>query len=219
MKKTTLSALLALAGIVTATIPAAAQDVAPLEVEFPPPFLIGTPVPIRVPHLEAPNTRPPEIMVPADVTNLAAGKEVTSSSDFLIIGELEFATDGDKYSEEGYFVELDTGLQWLQVDLAKEAELYAAVVWHFHSQKRVYHDIIIQLSNDPEFQKDVVTVFNNDHDDSAGMGIGSDKAYIESNQGKIIPLDKNQARYIRLYSNGNSTDELNHYVEVEVFGR
>ena len=199
--------------------PAAAQDVAPLEVEFPPPFLIGTPVPIRVPHLEAPNTRPPEIMVPADVTNLAAGKEVTSSSDFLIIGELEFATDGDKYSEEGYFVELDTGLQWLQVDLAKEAELYAAVVWHFHSQKRVYHDVIIQISDDPEFATNVTTVFNNDHDDSAGMGQGADPAYIETNRGRLIPVDAVSGRYVRAYSQGNTTDDLNHVVEVDVFGR
>jgi len=28
-----------------------------------------------------------------------------------------------------------------------------------------------------------------------------------------------RARYVRLYSRGNSANELNHYVEVEVFGR
>ena len=219
MKKNFLSTLLACLGSTVAVFSGAAEDLTPLEIEFPPPFLIGTPVPIKVPHLEASSTRPPEIMVPAGVTNLAAGKEVTSSSEFLIIGELEFVTDGDKFSEEGYFAELDTGLQWLQIDLGKEAELYAAVVWHYHSQKRVYHDIIIQLSNDPEFADNVTTVFNNDHDDSAGMGRGPDKAYIETHQGKMIPLGRNKARYIRLYSNGNTTDELNHYVEVEVFGR
>jgi hypothetical protein len=26
-------------------------------------------------------------------------------------------------------------------------------------------------------------------------------------------------RYVRLYSNGNTSDELNHYIEVEVFGQ
>ncbi len=200
-------------------IPGSAEDVAPLEVEFPPPFLIGTPVPIRVPHLEAPNTPPPQVLVPADVTNLAVGKEVTSSSEFPIIGELEFVTDGDKNSEEGYFVELDPGLHWVQIDLGKEAELYAAAVWHFHTQKRVYHDVIVQVSNDPDFAENVTTHFNNDHDDSAGLGRGPDKAYLETNQGKVIPLGKTTARYVRLYSQGNTTDALNHYVEVEVFGR
>ncbi|GAB5561850.1 MAG: hypothetical protein SynsKO_34970 [Synoicihabitans sp.] len=208
-----------LLGAFALLVPTQAESLKPLEVEFPPPFLIGTPVPIKVPHLEAPNAEPAEVLVPAGVTNLAAGKEVTSSSEFLIIGELDFITDGDKFSEEGYFVELDTDLQWVQIDLGEAAELYATAVWHFHSQKRVYHDVIVQVSNDPDFVQGVTTVFNNDHDDSAGMGRGSDKAYIETNQGKLIPLNKIKARYIRLYSQGNTSDALNHYVEVEVFGR
>ena len=106
--------LLGVAVVATSTLLASAENVTPLEIEFPPPFLIGTPVPIKVPHLEDPGTPRPQILVPAGVTNLASGKEVTSSTDFLIIGELEFVTDGDKQSEEGYFVELDPGLQWLQ---------------------------------------------------------------------------------------------------------
>ena len=211
--------LVALLSTTAILIPVQADTLQPLEVEFPPPFLIGTPVPIKVPHLEAPNTRPPEVLVPRDVSNLAAGKEVTSSSDFLIIGELDFVTDGEKFSEEGYFVELDTELQWVQIDLGQESELYAAAVWHFHSQKRVYHDVIVQVSNDPDFTENVTTVFNNDHDDSAGMGRGSEKAYIETHKGKLTPLGRTKGRYIRLYSQGNSSNALNHYVEVEVFGR
>ena len=27
------------------------------------------------------------------------------------------------------------------------------------------------------------------------------------------------ARYVRSYSNGNSSDEKNHYIEIEVFGK
>ena len=30
---------------------------------------------------------------------------------------------------------------------------------------------------------------------------------------------REQARYVRLYSNGNTANDLNHYVEVEVFGK
>jgi len=219
MLKTTLRALLAVTGAFALVLPTTAEDLKLLEVEFPPPFLIGTPVPIRVPHLEDPNTPPPEIMVPADVSNLAAGREVTSSCDFPIIGELEFVTDGDKHSEEGYFVELDPGLHWVQIDLGREAELHAAAIWHFHTQKRVYHDVIVQISNDPEFTEGVTTVFNNDHDDSSGLGRGPDQAYLETNEGKVIPLGQTRGRYVRLYSQGNTSDALNHYVEVEIFGR
>jgi len=196
-----------------------AEDLKPLTLEFPPPFLIGTPVPVQLPHLEAPDAKAPSIMVPADVANIAFEKEVTSSDDFPIIGELEFLTDGDKESEEGYFVELAPGLQWAQIDLGAKSELYALAIWHFHAQKRAYHDVIIQVSDDPEFKTGITTLFNNDHDNSAGMGKGKDKAYIESNKGKLISLGKAKAQHLRLYSYGNTSNEMNHYVEVEVFGR
>jgi len=28
-----------------------------------------------------------------------------------------------------------------------------------------------------------------------------------------------KGRYVRLYSNGNTTNKMNHYIEVEVFGK
>ena len=52
------------------------------------------------------------------------------------------------------------------------------------------------------------------------MGKGSDKAWIETNEGKLIDLKgAKKARYVRLYSDGSSTDETNTYIEVEVFGK
>ena len=189
-----------------------------LVVEFPPPFLIGTPVQVNLPHLEAAGTPAPTIMVPDDVSNLAEGKEVTSSDDFPIIGDLSYATDGDKESEEGYFVELAPGLQWIQIDLEKESTIYGVSMWHFHTQKRAYHDVIVQISNDAEFKSGVTTVFNNDHDNSSGLGKGSDKAYLEINQGKLVNARQTKGQYVRLYSAGNTSNEMNHVVEVEVFG-
>ena len=50
----------------------------------------------------------------------------------------------------------------------------------------MYHDVVIQVSDDPEFKSGVRTVFNNDHDNSAKLGQGKDRAYIESYQGRII---------------------------------
>jgi hypothetical protein len=52
------------------------------------------------------------------------------------------------------------GLQSVQIDLEAEAELPAIRVWHYHSQARAYHDVIVQVSNDPTFANGVTTLFN-----------------------------------------------------------
>lgn len=191
---------------------------APIELEYPAPFLTGTPVPIVLPNLESADSPQANVMAPEGVENIALGKEVTSSDDFPIIGELELVTDGDKESEEGYFVELAQGSQWVQIDLEKEATLFGIGLWHFHTQKRAYVDVVVQFSNDESFSEGVTTVYNSDHDNSLGFGKGSDKAYIETNKGKLISAKETKARYVRLYSDGNTSNEMNHYVEVEVFG-
>jgi hypothetical protein len=197
----------------------AAEAMAPLKLTFPPPVLSGTPVQANLPNLEAPNAKAVEVLVPADVTNLAKGKKATLSDAFPVIGDATLLTDGDKESEEGYFVELDRGLQWAQIDLGAPSELHAIAVWHFHSQARAYLDVIVQASNDPEFKTGVTTLFNNDHDNTAKLGAGKDPAYIEKNTGRLIPARQTVARYVRLYSAGNTANELNHYCEVEVYGR
>ena len=79
--------------------------------------------------------------------------------------------------------------------------------------------MIVQISNDPEFSSGVTTVFNNDHDNSSGLGRGKDNAYIESYEGKLIEVDGVSGQYVRFYSQGNSTDTMNHYIEAQVFGR
>ena len=43
--------------------------------------------------------------------------------------------------------------------------------------------------------------------------------YIETSEGRLVDGKGAIARYVRLYSNGNSANKLNHYVEVEVYGR
>ena len=191
----------------------------PLKLEVPRSQLTGTPVPIKIDNLEAkaPN---PEPDVPEDVKNIAKGKKVTSSDDFPLIGELELVTDGDKEAAEGSYVEIQGGFQWVQIDLEKPSEIFAVALWHYHSQERAYKDVVVQVSDDPAFIKDVKTIFNNDHDNSAKKGKGENKAYIETTLGKLIVVTPPvKARYIRLYSNGNTSNDMNHYIEVEVFGR
>jgi len=116
-------------------------------------------------------------------------------------------------------VELGPGKQWVQIDLGAEATLSAVIVWHFHQQARVYLDVVVQVSDDPEFKKDVTTIFNNDANNDLGFGAGKDYAYIETYEGRLMDAKGVKARYVRLYSNGNTTNKLNHYIEVEVFGK
>lgn len=189
-----------------------------LTTEIPPELIEGTPQPIKVPNLEQAPTSAPTLIVPEGTTLLSAGKTVTGSDDFPIIGELAYITDGDKEAGEGYFVELMDGPQWVQIDLEAAADLSAIWVWHYHSQKRAYHDVIVQVSNDPEFKSGVTTLFNNDYDNSAEQGKGSNKPYVDSRYGKLIDAKGTNAQYVRLWSAGNTANDMNHYIEVEVYG-
>jgi len=117
-------------------------------------------------------------------------------------------------------VELGPGLQQVTIDLEDEYEVHGVLVWHYHQQPRVYFDVVVQVSNDPDFGRGSIrTIFNNDIDISAGLSRGQDRHYTETNEGKLIDARGVRARYVRLYSQGNTSDELNHYIEVEVYAR
>jgi hypothetical protein len=128
-------------------------------------------------------------------------------------------TDGHKSGYEGEWVELEAGKQWVQIDLEQKSEIYAIQVWHFHFKTRIYADVLVAVSDDPEFQKEVKVVFNNDRGNLFGFGKGSDLDYSDTNYGKLIDAKGVKGRYVRLCSNGNNENNLNHYVEVEVFGK
>ncbi len=185
-------------------------------------------------------------LVPRGTKLLSRGVEVTSSDMEPVIGELKMITDGNEEAPDGfYFVELGPGLQWVQLDLGKPYALYAILVWHYYLPKsydyrlgweydsdwpHVYQDVVVQISNDPAFKKDVITVFNNDQDNSSGLGKGEDDTYVETSEGRWIAPKGVEGRYVRLYSRsykrlwrGKSVDfqsgDLNHYIEVEVYGK
>jgi hypothetical protein len=205
--------------LLTATS-ALAADMVPLKTELPKPLFVGTPVPINVPNLEPTQKgKRPDFMVPAGTTNIALGKKVTSSDSEPVIGTLDLVTDGDKEGDEGSWVELAPGKQWVQIDLEKDSDIYAVLVWHYHSQARVYFDVEVQVSDDPTFAKGVTTIFNADANNELGLGAGKDRSYIETYEGKLIDAGGAKGRYVRLYSKGNTTNKLNHYIEVEVFGK
>ncbi|MBE3123555.1 MAG: hypothetical protein IMZ65_01995, partial [Planctomycetes bacterium] len=201
-------------------INAQGEHLVPLHVSLPRPLFDCTPRIIPPsPHLEMPsNAARPPMMVPEGTVNVAAGKPATSSDAEPIIGELRMITDGKKEPIDESYVELMPGRQWVQIDLKEACRIHAIVVWHEYTAPRVYHDVIVQVSDDPEFKTGVTTLYNNDYDNTLGLGEGKDLEYIEDYRGRVIDGKGAVARYVRLYSNGNSDNDANHYVEAEVYG-
>ncbi len=190
-----------------------------LVTELPPELIEGTPKPMKEPNLVPAPTKAREFLVPEGTELLSKGKKVTSSDDDPMIGSLNLITDGEKDAGEGYFVELWEGPQWIQIDLGESDDIFAVWIWHYHSQKRAYKDVVVQISDDPEFKTGVTTLFNNDYDDSSKLGKGADRPYVESRFGLLVDGKGTKGRYVRLHSNGNTSNEMNHYIEVEVWGK
>ncbi|MFC3801186.1 polysaccharide lyase family 8 super-sandwich domain-containing protein [Cohnella sp. GCM10012308] len=124
-------------------------------------------------------------------------------------------TDGDKNAAN--FVDMFTNtVNWIQIDLGENYDINDIKLWHYFLGGKTYHDVIVQVSNDSTFATKT-TVFNNDADNSAGQGAGTDAEYVESSGGKDIPFAETNARYVRLWLNGSNANAYSHYVEVEVW--
>ena len=200
-----------------------ADDLTPIPLVLPPPAMKGTPqaLPTNTTALPLTSDARPPFLAPKGVVNVALGKPVSASDTNLISGELKQITDGKKESFEENVVTLRRGLRWVQIDLQGEYKLYAVVIWHEFDKPIVYRDVIVQLSDDPEFKTGVQTIFNNDQMNAAGFGVGTDREYFENSltaAGKLIDAKGIQARYIRCYSKGSTDSALNSYIEVEAFG-
>ncbi len=203
---------------VTESVPPA--EMVPIEIKKPKPMFVGTPQDTRVPNLEKPLGKPrPPFLAPAGTTNVALEKPDSSRDEEPIIGDIEMITDGDKEAADGSYVELGPFVQHVTIDLEAMHEIYAIVIWHYHKQARVYFDVVAQVADDPDFITNVRALFNNDIDNSVGLGVGKDMHYTETNEGRLIDAKSVKARYVRLYSNGNTSNDLNHYIEVAVYGK
>lgn len=192
----------------------------PLPIVLPKPLFEGTPEPVNVPNLEKPLGKPrPPFLAPAGTANVALHKLVISSDPNPLIGNLDMITDGNRAGVDGTFVELKAGVQTVTIDLESPHTIYAILVWHYLKEARSYKGVAVQVADDPDFIANVRMVFNNDNDNSCGFGIGADRRYVETAEGKLIDAKGVEARYVRLASNGSDRTRGSHYVEVEIFGK
>jgi hypothetical protein len=197
----------------------AEEQMAPIPIQLPKPGYAGTPMNLDWTNVEPLSTKlRGAFLAPTDVTNVAKGKKVTSSEKEPLVGELKMITDGDKKQADYNSVELGPGAQHVTIDLGAMHEIYAILFWHYY-QPIVYYGVVVQTADDEGFTKNVQTLFNNDRKNQLKLGAGKDLNYVENYQGRLADAKGVRGRFVRLYSMGNSSNDANNYIEVEVFGR
>jgi hypothetical protein len=205
----------------TLTAAEAAGDLVPLPLKLPAPAFKGTPKDIQLSsYVEPLSDKPrPPMMVPPGLKNLAPGSKLTSSDKNATASTLAKITDGDKEATDESIIFLRKGTQWVQMDLGSANEIFAIAIWHAHNSAKVYHDVIVQVADDADFIENVRTLYNNDQDNTSGLGVGTDREYFEIHEGRLINAKGVKARYLRFYSKGSTESALNEYTEIEVYGR
>ena len=194
-----------------------------IKFELPPPHSSGTPKEIKSDNLEPDpgpgKLRPPIMVEPEYAKKLTTENTKVTTSEEAVTGDNDYVVDGDKTPDATSMLQLPGGLQWVQLDLGAEHTVSAVCLWHDQGDERVYKDVVVQISNDAEFVDGVTTIFNNDHDNTAKLGAGKDKEYRERNDGRPMDAKLAKGRYVRCYSNGSTSEPVNNYIEIEVFGK
>jgi hypothetical protein len=217
-----LSVGLVLLNLALAQSASAADEKVPLKLDLPAPAFKGTPKDIQTNSYTEPydpNKPRPPFMVPAGLKNVAKGAKVTASDKNATAEALAKLNDGDKEASEQSIIYLRKGTQWVQFDLGSPQEMFAILVWHAHNSAKIYHDVVVQVADDQDFIQNVRTLFNNDQDNTSGLGVGTHLEYFETHEGKLIDAKGAKARFVRFYSKGSTESALNEYTEIEIYGR
>jgi len=72
------------------------------------------------------------------------------------------------------------------MDLGSPSEIFALVIWHAHNTAKVYHKSSCRLPMTRTSLRNVRTIFNNDSQNTSGFGVGTDREYFETYEGKLI---------------------------------
>jgi hypothetical protein len=170
------------------------------------------------PNIESNSTNAPAPMqIAKGAKNVALGKPVATSVKPFSETQPEAITDGKKEAFDYDTVEMKKGTQWAQVDLGESYQIEAIAIWHDHRYIQIMHDVIVQVSDDPEFKTGVTTLFNNDTDNSSGLGVGTDREYFERHWGRVFDGKGAKARYVRGYTRGSHQNGMNGWQEIEVY--
>ena len=210
-------------GAVAFCVAGAFAEKVAIKFELPPPHSSGTPKEIKSDNLEPDpgpgKLRAPIMVEPEFTKKLTTENTKVTTSEEAVTGDNDYVVDGDKTPDATSMLQLPGGLQWVQLDLGAEHTIAAVCVWHDQGDERVYKDVVVQISNDANFAEGVTTIFNNDHDNTAKLGKGTDKEYRERNDGRPMDAKLVKGRYVRCYSNGSTSEPVNNYIEIEVFGK
>jgi hypothetical protein len=198
----------------------AAEDPTPLVIKLPMEPFRATPADIPLnEHIETRSDLPrPPFLTFKGAKLVSEKKPVTLSDPKPFQGDATFVTDGNKEAGDANVLEMHRKLQWVQIDLEAPHKIAAIVVWHAYDMEQITKDVILQVADDPDFTKNVRTLYSNDYDNSAGLGVGKDKEYFENYEGRLVDGKGEVARYVRLYSQGSTYTALNRYTEVEAYG-
>ena len=154
--------------------------------------------------VEALSDKPrPSMMVPVGLSNVARKAKITSS-DKKASEKLHKMIDGIKECSIENVVSLRKGSQWVQLDFDRPQENYGIIIWHNFDSQNVCKDVVVQAGDDLDMADHVRTLFNNDQDNTSGLGVGSNREYYETYEGKLLDAKGVKARSLRFYSKGNT---------------
>ena len=221
----TISAALATALWIAVVLTTAAEPpdtgpkLLPLPLKLPDPSYKGTPSELPSgPGIEPLSDKPrAPFLAPVGTTNLALHQKVTLSDASPFTGDAQMVTDGQKEAFDDQVVEMRKVTRYAQIDLGQVCTIYAIAIWHDHRFVQIFHDVVIQVADDADFTRNLHTLFNNDMDNSSGLGVGTDREYFETREGKLIDAKGVKARYVRAYSKGSTQSALNVLQEIEVY--
>lgn len=196
--------------------------------EFPRPVFISDVWDCTLQNFALPFENPPIKVFTAPIgSEIVSINKPVSGRDRPTQGSLEWITDGESFCGSGGEYEVWFGEipSWIRIDL--ETAQYIDQIWLWHGQgslarrqtPEVFEDVIIQISNDVDFQRGVTTLFNSDDDGSCGQGAGGDATYMETNHGLGVSAKGQRARYVRVWGGKAYSGGPCRLVEVTVWGR
>ena len=108
---------------------AGAGDLVAIPLELPKPRFSGTPKNLppgtRIKITVGPAKPRDPFLAPKGAKNVALKRPVTASDMEPVIGTLDLITNGSKEAVEDAYVELGPNVQWVQIDLGAQYNIYA----------------------------------------------------------------------------------------------